>query len=418
MCRRSQVVAFLPAIVFWAVVYSGRAEVVHVDVYEWSRTGTGTTASGWSVCGIDEYADKGVRLNTRSEFAISPLYPGCVTQLVVKIRASSKTTNCFLSAVPVVANASAKTQSADAVSSYVVQTFGWSHDEGVRQFRFQNIGSGNAGWGILSLDVYLDRVEAPQYLREHGRYSNALTIRWTPERRAVSNEVELARLITILPTYGLLERWDFSVLTNATGNPLSLDNVPGSETLIGVSGEYLSVQARSGGYLQAGNTKGAGKVCFSLKSSGERTALLRMYRSAADGTDGPVSVSIVGEGSVTNMIAEPYLTTNASDFTVEVPGAASVLLVESAVKSRRLRIEDLRIVTDYVPGCVTTNVTAHFRTARNSRTVKRLDSGDWIWRVKSFDRRGDSSAWSPYRAVSLSAADPPYPVPGLVILVR
>lgn len=411
--------ALLLAGVLLTAVSAG-AEIVSVDVYEWARTGTGVTSTGWEVFEIDEYqADKGVRFDRLSDYVLSPEYPGSVTQLVMTVKPSSTNVTRFLTAIPVVAVSGARNLPAAATKSYEMQTLVWRPEESVRRFRLQNAtGSGTAGWGIRSLDVYVDRIEPPHDLRVVCAYADALSVAWQPDPRTAVTELELDRVITVPPTFTQLERWDFSVLTNATGNPLEFSKVPGAETLTGVSGKYLNVQPHSGGYLQAGNTVGAGKIRIDLTSSGERTALLRLYRSDASGTDGSVVVSSVTTGCTTNLVGEPFLTTRPNEFRVDLGVDDCALLIETAVKARRIRIEDARIVTDYVPGYATTNALPVRRTSRLECTMRELDSGDYIWRVRSFDAEGVGSAWSGFVNASLDPKSPRRPVPGFAISIK
>jgi len=408
----------LLAILTALAVVSATAEVLSVDVGAWAQTGTGVTPSGWTVTNIDAYADGSAKIKEDDDRVVSPLYQGVITQLVMSVKASSVDLKRFLTVVPEVANSGAQNLTAQAVDSYTNQVFLWTQEEGVRRFRLQNIGKYVSGWAVRSLDVYIDRIEPPHDLCVVCAYADALSVAWEPDPRAAVTELELDRVTVVPPTFTQLERWDFSVLTNATGNPLEFSKVPGAETLTGVSGEYLNVQAHSGGYLQAGNTSGAGKIRIDLTSSGERTALLRLYRSDASGTDGPVTVSSVTTGCATNILAEPFLTTDPNEFRVELGVDDCALLIETAVKARRIRIEDARIVTDYVPGYAVTNALPVRRTNRSNCTMKKLDSGDYIWRVRSFDAAGVGSIWSEYIGVTLDPKSPRRPVPGLAIFIK
>lgn len=64
-------------------------EIVSVDVSEWVAVGTGVTPSGWTVNGVDSYADGSARFNLNEEFAQSPIFSGVITQVTMRVRSSS-----------------------------------------------------------------------------------------------------------------------------------------------------------------------------------------------------------------------------------------------------------------------------------------------------------------------------------------
>jgi len=411
----------LLSVLFLIVAVLARGEVIPVDVSDWVSATATVTKTGWTVSGIVPYDNgKAVNFTSPDAYARSPVYKGSITQLVAKVSSSSSELLRFLKAFPVAGSVSAPVWQMEPTitDAFTEQSFCWNSDDRVRQFRLQIEGSMTGNWRVRSLTVYTDRVEPPEDPQEDSIYSDALPVRWAPVERAVSYEVEAARVTTVLPEYHQLERWDFSILTNSTGNSLDAESVPGFERLVGVSGEYLNVQARSGGYLQAGNTNGKGKIRIALVSRGTRTAIMRLYRSESTGTDGEIEVSVVVSGGSTNRVCQPYLSTVPTDFLVEVPEDASELLVETSVKARRIRVEDVKIVTDYVPGSARTNVLLSAQTAQNETILKKLSPGDLVWRVRSFDRDGIDSRWSPYRAVALDAANPPRNRPGLLVIIR
>lgn len=397
---------------------SALSEVVSVDVSEWAQTGTGVTPSGWTVTNIDAYADGSVRFDRESDLALSPEYRGIVTQLVMTIKPSSETTARFLTAIPVVANVGAGNLVAAATKAYEEQTFAWRIEDGVCRFRLQNAtGTGNVGWGIRSLTVYLDRIEAPQDLREDAVWADALTVSWTPDPRAVSNEFELCRIVTVPPRYELLRDWDFTSLTNATGNSKTFRELDPPEELWDVGGVVIGLQKYDGGHLQIGNTDVGGVMALPLKPAVGRLAAMDLLRSDKDGNFSAV-IGCVGPDGVTNECARISLHPESERSVVAIPDEAESLVIISERGDNRIRVEDVKVVTDYVPGSVTTNVTTALRTRKSTLTVKRLVAGDWIWRVRSFDAQGEASAWSPYRAVTISSKDPKSPFRGMAVVIR
>jgi len=401
------------------VVFSSQAEVVSVDVYEWARIGTGVTPSGWTVTNVDEYAsEKGVRFDTKDDIALSPVFPGVVTQLVMNVKSSNTNMTRFLTAVPVVANAGARSLPANATKSYEIQALVWRFEEEVRRFRLQNVtGREGGSWGVRSLDVYINRIEAPQDLREEAVYSDAFSAAWTPDARAVSSEVEAGRITVILPKYDLLRDFDFTSLTNTSGNPKPFLELRPPDELRDVEGLTIGLQGNDGGHLQIGNTKTGGVMRLLLPTGSGREAVMDLLRSDKDNNFSAV-IAVEENDGQTNECARIPLVPEPMTSVVSLADEAKALLLISERGANRIRVEDVKIVTDYVPGYEMTNEVARCRTARNARTFKGLEPGDFIWRVRSFDEGGTESAWSPYRKVTLSADDPRRPVPGLAVVIR
>ena len=401
--------------------FGGRAlgEVLTVDASEWYETGTGETVSGWSVTGITEYATPGgAKFDAKSDVAVSPLFDHSVTQVVATVLCGQESTQRFLTIAPTAGEGTAR--QAAATKAYAPQTFVWRADEGVRQIKFFCEGSGNAYWGVRDVTVWTDRIEAPVPQAEDPKWRNAFHARWQAEPLAVSHEIQVYRVVRIPPQGEWRHRWDFSVLTNATGNTKDFANLSPPDSLSDVGGTNLCLQGKAGGHLQIGKSELAGVMVLPLGASGEggvnRTGLMRLFKHAADGGS-DVSLAWEDVAGETNSLATVSVTTEPTEFRLGLPDEAVALWVLSS-KSRRVRVESVDVVSDYVPGFSVTNLVARHHVAPCEKLVRNLEPGDWIWRVRSFDAARSDSPWSDYRAVTLGPDDPERRAPGLQVSVR
>ena len=392
-------------------------EIVSVDVSEWSTVSTGVTPSGWTVNGIDSYADDhSARFNLNEEFAQSPIFSGVITQVTMRVKSSSVDVTRFLNLIPTDPEG-ATVHKATPTKTLADETFVWSLSEGVRAFRLQNEGSGSAaGWGVAALTVYLDRPDAPKGLRDDPLYSDAFLASWQPDGRSVSYEVEVGRVVTTETPDERERIWDFSSLTNTGGNTITFTPpLPGS--LAGVTGENLCLSGKAGGHIQVGKSGTGGKLVLPLgKKEGGVFCSFTAWRHASD-DDGDAPVSYVTFSGETRGVDAVRVTGEPSQFQMALPNEA-VSLVLSSYGTRRVCVSEAKAEADFIRVDVTTNICATIRTRQTETLVKDLTPGDWAWSVRAFDAKGIDSPWSPFRAVTLDASKPPRTPPGFAILIK
>ena len=402
-----------------AVVCAVRGEVIAVDVEAWAEVGTGET-NGWTVSGIDRYSDGLTRLDTKDDFALSPEFADNVTQVVLRVKSSSATMTRFLTLIPAGVSSGARQQVAAASTSLTNETFSWTQVEDVRQFRLQNeTGRGLAGWGVASLTVCTDRLGPPTGLREEALYRDAFVAGWTAAPKAVRHEVRFASVTRVPPRFKTAAAWDFSSLTNATGNSKDLEGLKGEypNVLDGVTGMNLGLQKYDGGHLQIGKDNVAGAMELQLDATASsRICFITNWRHDKDSSSGCSAFCLCGDGSTNEVIA---LTAGADPATdrFALPDGTCTLRVESP-KSRRVEILSVIVAVDYVPESVTTNAFSSIGAKTTRRMLKDLAPGEWAWSVRSFDATGRDSPWSPFRAVVLDADRPRRPRLGFGLLIR
>ena len=241
---------------------SAFGEVVSVDVTEWCASTNTVLPSGWMAEGVVAYSDRGVRFPKMSDYALSPIYPFAVTQVVMSVKSSSLNVQSFLTMTPVVAELPGEKRPAKPTDDkYEIQVFAWDRAAGVRQIRFQKEGKSVAGWGIDALTIYLDRIDAPSGLAVEQKFCDAFAASWCPAGTAVRHEVEVRKIepAKFLP----LGEWDFTPLTNTVNATKDLDAIPHGD--LGVfSGVNLCLAACQGGHLQVGKRDQAGMLSLPI----------------------------------------------------------------------------------------------------------------------------------------------------------
>lgn len=393
-------------------------EVIPVDVRVWADVGTGVT-NGWEVGGITRTADGLTRLKEVADFALSPEFDFNVTQVVMKVLCSSVSAVRYLTLTPLIPEMGARTHTATPSKSLVEQTFAWDSSEKVRQFVLRNEGAYTASWGVASLVVYTDKIAAPTDLCGVSSNCDAFAASWMPDAKAVAHELELHRVTVVLPRYDEIAAWDFSSLTNTSGNTTGLDELKKEfpEALDSMSGENLCLQKYDGGHLQVGMSEKAGALVLSLDEPvAARTCRVTAWKHPRDTGTG-CQAFCLGRNGETN--AAVSLTAAAEPVTdvFSIPDETVALRVESP-KNRRIEVESVVVAANYIEGSVTTNFVNRWRTQRSERTVKLLSPGEWTWRVRSTSADGIVSAWSPFAGVVLLADDPPLSPPGMRIIFR
>ena len=395
-------------------------EVIEVDVRAWADMGTGMT-NGWEVNGIGRTAADGLtRVKEIADYARSPEFDFNVTQLVMRVLCASAETKRFLTITPTISEPEAQKHTAERSTTLIEQVFAWNPVEGVRQFRLQNdTGTGSTSWGIASLAVYTDRVAPPTGLREDALYRDALAAAWDPASKAIRYQIQYGSVTRIPPSYETVAEWNFSSLTNASGNSKDLEALRKEfpNVLDGVTGVNLGLQQYDGGHLQVGkdNVAGAMEIQFGAAVS-SRICFITNWRHDKDSSSGCSAFCLCGDGSTNEVISLTAGANPATDM-FALPDGTCTLRVESP-KSRRVEILSVIVVADYVPGSVTTNEFRTIGTLATAKVVKDLTPGEWLWAARSFDAEGRDSPWSPFRTVILDREMPRYPRPGFSILVR
>ena len=425
---RNLTAACLASAVF-AVSRLAFAAMVSVDVSEWAVIKSGVTTDGWTVEGLDSYADGSTRFNEKRDFALSPDFATVITQVTMRVKSSTLEATRFLTITPT-DSASATVHRADptAKDRLTEETFHWTPSEDVHGFRLRIEGSGSTGWGIAALTIHTGDIATPGGLRDDPLYRDAFQASWDEVKDAKRYQVRYAQVVTTPPRYETLAEWDFSALTNTYGSTRGLDQLqkvfPG---LLGdLSGTNVCMQAYESGHLQIGKSEDLGLLALPHPPEGDDlTGVLRAWKYPDDAkTTMPIFAVRGGE---TNDLATIEITKERAEYRFRLPDgfAADCILLSSTTnglalknKNGRVRVENFAIVSGYTPLSVVTNEFATVWSLKAGRVIRDLAPGDWVWSVRALDAKGVDSPWSAFRAVTLDASSPLRPPPGLGIFLR
>ena len=409
-------------------------ERIEADVSAWIAMGNGTTADGWEVKDIGGYSDGGAKFSRSSDYVQSPFYADIVTQIVMRVKSSSPTVVKILTVAPVDAEGASahEVRPTSSGEKYEVEAFSWPASAGVRRFRIAESSGASGTWGVLSLTVYTGRIEPPAGLRDDPLYSDAFSAGWDAAARAVRYQVRYASVTRTPSQFETVAAWDFSTLTNTSGNTRYLkqlkDDNPGK--LDGLSGEQVCMQGYGSGYIQIGTKDNLGRLVLplppGLESADDLTGVLLAWKHPDD-VNKPTMPIFAIAGNETNDLASVELTGEKTECRFSMPEdfAADDIVLSSTTNGignrephGRVRVERFAVVSGFVPETVSTG---GFETAwarASERLIKNISPGEWIWSVRSFDAGGRDSPWSPFRTVVLDPKSPCRPRPGLCIRLR
>ena len=391
-------------------------EAVSVDVAQWAEVGTGETIDGWSVVGLDRYAKYGgVKFDAAADVALSPLYGGFVTQVVAEVACGTSYTQRYLTLTPEIA-AIENPRKAVATDECLAQVFTWPASDRVRRFRFTAEGHQSAYWAVCSCVVYLQRLETPTGLEDDPAWCDALATSWQADSRATLHTVEAWEVIRTPFSGDELACWDFSELTNGVGKTMSFDDLGLAQEYPDVTGEKLCLQGGAFGHLQVGMNSVAGEMRLPLPTASERTCEMELYAHETD-KEGRITVRCTTAGEVTNELETVFLLHVPSLFRMTLPDEARVLVLPS-MASRRIRVRRVRVLSDYAPETVSTNLVAATTTRGTGCTFKKLQEGHYVWRVMSREEDGMASLWSDWRDVVLDSGLPSFDRPGFLLFLH
>ena len=247
-------------------------------------------------------------------------------------------------------------------------------------------------------------------------WCDALATCWLGDPRATSHTVEAWEVIRTPVGGSELACWDFSRLTNDVNRTRDFDELGLAQKYPDVTGKVLCMQGNAYGHLQVGKNSVAGEMCLPLPMAKERTCEMELYAHDTD-NEGRITVRYVMVDEVTNELETVVLRHESSLFRMPLPDEAQVLVLPS-IASRRIRVRRVRIMSDYVPETVSTNLAAVSTICGTSCMLKKLHAGSYVWRVKSKEEDGMASLWSDWKDVTLDWRLPSFDRPGVLLLLR
>lgn len=139
------------------------AETNVVDAVALGKIGTGTSADGWLVGGVTNYAasaHEALRLDTKDDFLVSPVFARPITRIIVKVKSSSPSGRQLAftplrDGAPVERLRRLCAHTATS-SSFREQTIDWPYGARVGSFRMSLEGGekgSKTNWGVWQMSV-------------------------------------------------------------------------------------------------------------------------------------------------------------------------------------------------------------------------------------------------------------------------
>ena len=342
----------------------------------------------------------------------SPTFAHTLTNIALDCRCSSTNATRFLEIVPLIVGAGGTKTNVDAAVTLPavsdrksVHRIDFDRDMGVNAVLIRMKGSGNTGvWTVYSATISHtgpDPLGAVANLRAERLTETSFVAAWDPAARAESYALRVWQESVGEPSgsASLLSE-TFSSAVNSGGNPILVEDGTRGYDVPGWSGAAVYLPARSQGVIQIGTGKSTGWLLSPpLNSVGEGTASVvihaKRYSHKDEGTRMPIDLVRGGE---TNTIGVFTLTDTWSYHatTLDSLQAGDRLLLHSITNGdgKRAWIDSVQILTDYVPGAVSTNeVLSVEGLATTSYALEDL-SPETYWLEVRADAANEEGSWS------------------------
>ena len=230
--RKQHLVAFIALLVF--VASSACAERLQVDIAalaastnQYTSENKVATTNDWILFAIDSYAGKpNIRLSEKGDYLISPTFSQRILSIELKEKSSSQS-NRRLAFIPIYDGV--PTEDATLWSlcnyspnkdTYVAQTNFFPRAANVHSFKmaFDN-GGGSTGWGISELTIVSDDTPVltpPTNLSAGNIKGIRSNLSWVNPENAVSNKIEVSRVVRKEEYGTMLDEYDFMAFTNTS----------------------------------------------------------------------------------------------------------------------------------------------------------------------------------------------------------
>ena len=283
----------------------------------------------------------------------------------------------------------------------------------VRSFNISLEGSGQTGnWHIYSAVISgVPLIEAPADLQADDIKKTRCDLSWMNPENAVSNKIEVSRVIMQEECGTMLDEYDFITFTNTATSARDCYNKNSLQMDVysSFSGTNIYAAGNSTGVVQISSRENRGYLKYNLSTiraaldEADSISLLVSAQRHSSDTSGTFGLKITvvdaddnSMSCITNNLAYEF-----PEKPVVVPlqeassGTAVIFEPSDTTKgNRRILIEYLAFVRDYSPASVSTNlVKTAFAAGTTTYSVKGLvPSTEYIARATAFDADGNESA--------------------------
>lgn len=347
------------ALVLAGAALAARAAVTNVvDVAALAAAaGAGLSeTNGWTMSGVDTYADASLRINANADWLRSPVYDADIVGVVATVRRSESVTRwlCVVNAD----NGAELARFATCAKKDTLEeqrlVFGVAAGARRIVFRFGDDGSGNTGWGIGALSVLTaEPAVAPADLHVSRMGDDWCALSWVNGASTVSNRVDAYQVERGKGEDVIFETGFNGFDRAVVGNKDLSEQLA---TLLGdaaVSGERVYAADGTNGVCQIGTTANKGFLRYSGVSDWSDVEL-RLVMKKHDYAGDANELQIAWETDVaTNRFKTIDISAEFAEYVVElssaqppIPANASIVIgyYSGVGGNRRVLIDSLSIV--------------------------------------------------------------------------
>ena len=272
----------------------------------------------------------------------------------------------------------------------------WLPSDRVRSFALLTTGSSGNLYlksAVISVEPI---VELPTGLRAYDVSGTHCHLSWTNPANAVSNRVDVSRVVTHAMAGEILEEYDFSEFANPTGNPTNRtdDFIAQYPTFAGSSLIYLPTN--SAGKIQISTDNQKGFLVHSGFANCSDVTLLLSLKIPNNDQGKTFGIGYEAAAGVTNEVAAIPLDLEFKTNLVslaQVPADTPIIFnTRGANTKRRVVIDYLAFVRDHGPAYAETNLVRTAFASDGEKTVKGLmPNSSYIVQVTAFGAEGNMS---------------------------
>lgn len=243
-------------------------------------------------------------------------------------------------------------------------------------------------------------------------YCDGFVAEWTLASGAVATRLRVEEIVNIPEQCESLAAWDFSAMTNSSGNVANIEN-GFSERWPGLSGQTLRAPANSCGVVQIGVNDRAGQLKIERVPHGAEHLIVRATIRNQKGNR-YMAMDCLDETGATNATQKILVAGEFADYAFPVSGTSTAsLAIHSTNKDYPLLVESLRFVKDLVAAHTATNDVASVDAPAPRRhwAFRGLHPGEYLWRRADIMPGDTPPVWSDTARIELSPDAPRMPRP-------
>ncbi len=399
------------------------------------------TTNGWTLSGIDSYADKpNIRLSEKEDYLISPTFSQRISRIELMVKSSSQTGRRLVF-IPIYDGIPSNDTSLWSLcdyspnkDTYVPRTISFAHGANVHAFKmdFDN-GGGSTGWGVSAMTIVTHDapdLAAPADLSASDVKKTSCRLSWTNPVNAVSNKIEVSQ-ISVREAYGsALDEYDFAAFTNTATNAkdcydknsLQMDAYPS------FSGTNIYAAGCSTGVVQISSSDSQGYLRYDFSSirdalaeNADASLLVSAKKHATDisSVQWKLLVAQINDSGETNRTEEVDLCGEfpSSPFSIQIDNPKNCQAIvlrpsDATKKNRRILVDHLAFTsTGPIAVCETNLVKTAFATGCTTCSIDGLTPRtEYIARATAFDTNGNESDPSEPISFTTDGSTPPFAI--------